>query len=675
MIKKFKMSTKQKPQNLSEKDFQVKWEDETNYKTIKKYFDPLFGEVVLMKNTKNDQEIMLKEKLSTFKTGAEKDILESRARLELNSIGLMKMLGYSVHSSKNFCSTSYIIKTFYEKFNKTLFNEKEIRKRNDSKFFTNELAELGFQILNGLSRLHSNNRVHGDIRLETIGIDNNFNNFSLLDRLGNTLNFEKIQLKNIHDLKILYMNSQLWQRLKNKNKSIITSPEQNDLFSLGMVILTIGHNNHKNEEFYNIDGTFNTVNLNSKIESFAFEHNTCLPLVNLVRDLLSDSNHLTFAIGKFEQHLQNFNLYKSSKNNIIYQIQSNPPNSNIITTTTNYVVENSSNKQNWFDNNLKTTYMNPVPVPSKNYFDNNINSSLIRQTSIQEKAMRGSRQFDYVQTKPSYQNFYSNQQPTNVITTVAQPQTVYTAMAQPQMVFNAIPQPNNSRITFCYNQPPVLAPTQINNFPVASNYWQNSTKEAFSTIPNSPFKNTLSSNLYRSPSNSSNPSSTIVYSHPIETKQQINESNSPFFSESICKYDPASEVISRPTGYFPEKHKSIVFMNYLDLNKSIGNTLNSSNISTLEQKKNEFNQIPAQTPIVLPKESPYKLQNNTPNKELFQNNFQSNSKVNTHFSNVIETKNWGQDQSNVSNSTFSQVSGGPRKTTRFILTDGGISQV
>ena len=104
---------KTKPTTLPDTEYNKTWAQEKNFKFIKRYNDPRFGEITVMKNHKTGEVIMVKEKMASSKKEATSDIMNLKSRQSLNHQNLLQMVDYSTQIKKELCSTHYISRAYY----------------------------------------------------------------------------------------------------------------------------------------------------------------------------------------------------------------------------------------------------------------------------------------------------------------------------------------------------------------------------------------------------------------------------------------------------------------------------------------------------------------------------------------------------------------------------------
>ena len=190
---------------VTPEDYERKSPIENDYTIMKKINDDRFGEVALIEDKQNHQQVlMVREKLNTSQKETESDIIQAKQRIKLNHPSLQKMLDFSCTSQRDFCSKFYKVRGFYEYRSNDLGREIVSRKKALEHFNSEELTNLLYQSVFGLKHLQDHGINFADLRPSHISFDNENNEYKLLDRLKNTSPAFEANLNNIVVGKKLY---------------------------------------------------------------------------------------------------------------------------------------------------------------------------------------------------------------------------------------------------------------------------------------------------------------------------------------------------------------------------------------------------------------------------------------------------------------------------------------
>lgn len=197
----------------------------------------------------------------------------------LNSQNNLKLLGYSSLTQKSLCSTSFVVRAFYE-FPKSDLNKISLMNKKEGKPMSGQLLQkAAFDSLQGLHNLHQNNQTHGNIQPMFIGKHKNDVDFLLMQDLYHNEDFERIQLNNLVDNDNVLMSPELYYKLEGKHKEQEVNPKKNDLFSLGASILTSG-NEQSIKDCYEKNGSFNNDVLIRHLQNFDSKYKAQQPMLS-----------------------------------------------------------------------------------------------------------------------------------------------------------------------------------------------------------------------------------------------------------------------------------------------------------------------------------------------------------------------------------------------------------
>ena len=318
MPKDKKAAPKKKPTkkpDLPIEEYKRTWPQEKNYKFVKRFNDPRFGEVSVVKNPTTNHVLMVKEKMVTSKMAATNDITELKSRMALNHPNLLKMVNYTTAIKKELCSTNYLSRAYYEFPRTDMHKEQLDRKKALTEFNDRELTHMTYQSLNGLNHLHSKGLAHGDLRPRLVGLDKTINGYSLLDRFADPTPIERCQTNNMVNNKDLYMGPQLYHKLKGKKKGGVFNKQKNDVYALGMTVLNTGTMDSV-KDCYLPDGRINQKRLDEHLEEFDKQHKHQNPVLShAVRRMLEEDEEKRPSVNQMMMELPSYDDFKRAEAN------------------------------------------------------------------------------------------------------------------------------------------------------------------------------------------------------------------------------------------------------------------------------------------------------------------------------------------------------------------------
>ena len=212
---------------------------EEQFEFEEKIKDDRFGTINILQNRYNPLEKLMQKEIKSKKLyDCEKDIFQVRERMRLNHQSLLKMIDYSIKQiPRTPKKPYYIVSGYYEYIKKNLKHDLTDRKRTKTHFTPTELLTLIEDLLEVMTFLQKNDRIHGDIRPKYISL---LQTTKLMDRLGDPRPPNQVQLSNLKSGKALYMSPCLFHVFMHKEKKLRHNPYKSDVFSLGMVVLECG---------------------------------------------------------------------------------------------------------------------------------------------------------------------------------------------------------------------------------------------------------------------------------------------------------------------------------------------------------------------------------------------------------------------------------------------------
>ena len=248
-----------------------RWARAIEFQSLRKYVDPMLGEVEVLKSSRTGELIAVRELRTTSELEAARYLATLRERQALNGGPMIRLDDVSTESSAGLCGRLYIIKGFYELSRLNLHTEMETRRRRGGGFAPAELAVILGQGLEALQRLQRAGTSHGDVRPETIGVEKSsseaprLEGVKLIDRLGDPSPLEQLQRNNKAAHREIFISPQLHRRLAQLGPPV--SPVANDFFALGLTVLAAGLL-EPFSELYAPAGVFREDRLEEKIAKF-----------------------------------------------------------------------------------------------------------------------------------------------------------------------------------------------------------------------------------------------------------------------------------------------------------------------------------------------------------------------------------------------------------------------
>lgn len=303
---------KQKTAPLPDTELNKTWEQEKSFKALKKFNDPRFGDISVIKNNSN-VVLMAKEKLASSKGEASDDVNYLRLRSDLNHPHLQKLVAYTATTNKELCSTTYTTRAFFEFPRTDAFKELSDRQKANETFSHDELIHLTYQSLAALSLIHQRGLSHGDIRPQLIGFDKQSKHFEILDRLADPTSIERCQTNNLVNKKDIYLAPQLYKKLKGKDKGATFNAQKNDIFALGLTILYLGEGKSI-QDIYTADGEVVPRKLQEHVMEFDIKCSDDNPLLcTMLKELLQFEESNRSEAGTILRNNPSYDEYKRNE--------------------------------------------------------------------------------------------------------------------------------------------------------------------------------------------------------------------------------------------------------------------------------------------------------------------------------------------------------------------------
>lgn len=378
-------SIKKVEEKLKPEDFNKASLMEKQYKSMGPLKgDKRFGDVTILKNETNNSKVFVKEKVSSNEAEATKDINSLKKRMDISHPNIQKLHDYSTSVKKEWCSTFYLSKGFYELPENDLAKEIAKRKKINTPFTHKELTHMAFQLTHGLNYLQSRNLSHGDIRPSFVGINDSKGEYKLLDRLENPEPVQNLY-KNylMRGNSDLYLSPELLKQIQSKNKTEVpVDKHKNDSWALGMTLLEAANLESVQNVYSNPENPkvkeFNAENLENNLRKMEDRYGNENPLFcGIVRKYLEVDeaerpcfNKMESEMPKYEdviEELENENLnddnnnyeFNNEEEHVVVNSGFNKPTNNAVNSkyvNSNNDLVNNYNYQNNYNPNPSNTY-------------------------------------------------------------------------------------------------------------------------------------------------------------------------------------------------------------------------------------------------------------------------------------------------------------------------------
>ena len=219
---------------------------EKDFKILKKFDDPRFGNVAIIEQPGNTRRLMMKEKVFNSKADLTAEIEAVRRRIAVHNSNLLPLVDYSTGSRSDFCSTFYWIKLYFEYPDHDL--EQELRRRaryNIVGLNGSELTHMLYQVSDAGAFLNANGFIHGDICPETIEMDNP-ERYRLVEKFGDLSRPDLIQASKLWTKADIYAAPEVHGKIRSgtfkpaKVFAVNDEMKKADVYSLGLTMLQAG---------------------------------------------------------------------------------------------------------------------------------------------------------------------------------------------------------------------------------------------------------------------------------------------------------------------------------------------------------------------------------------------------------------------------------------------------
>mmetsp|Transcript_8850 Transcript_8850/g.7822 ORF Transcript_8850/g.7822 Transcript_8850/m.7822 type:complete len:335 (-) Transcript_8850:835-1839(-) len=256
------------------------------YTVEKKIHDAHYGEVKVVKDSKEETEMILKEVNIDTKEGYEKILETYNRRVTVSHPNLVRLIGYTSNSQQGFCSSHYRVNIFIEILGKDLDFELKDRITTRTPFGENEILLVAENLINGLSYYQTQEVAHGDIRPFNIFVTEE-NAFKLSDPSLAIQQTNALSSAIIGNAKT-YLTPKTIKAVPEQDFQVEYDQFKADVYALGMTLLSLA-TLAQSEELYDYDqGTIDGIMLEQRLElvrngysNFTYE---------LIRDMLIEDD-------------------------------------------------------------------------------------------------------------------------------------------------------------------------------------------------------------------------------------------------------------------------------------------------------------------------------------------------------------------------------------------------
>ncbi len=216
---------------------------ENKYKKTGQSKNALFGEHFIYTNNETNTQIICKEKLYNDRTSLNRAIEDIKIKILNKHDYVLNLLDYSVEVQKNWCSTFYLLRAFYEypemSLKKMIVKRKKLSSM-EGNFKSEELTHLLYHQVEANSYLQENKITHGDLTPSTI-FRTNKGEFKLGFRSQSDMPPARKQMEKIMKKEPIYISPILFSSIKRREFDKIRHvAHKSDIYSLGLCILEAG---------------------------------------------------------------------------------------------------------------------------------------------------------------------------------------------------------------------------------------------------------------------------------------------------------------------------------------------------------------------------------------------------------------------------------------------------
>ena len=216
------------------------------YQFLQKTYHSLYGDIILIKNVKKNQQMVVKEILSTSLQDHNSQLRRTNYMQELKHPNLLEV-SYISADEKEIFSNCYKLHQMFEYHSLDLHTDLKLKKIHSQCFYSeDEILEFLKQMVSALAFLQSKGVIHGGVNVYSIVIDQCENKLfcKIIPPFGLKGHDNYEQVINLGPLaQGIYVSPRQMENLKDKRQpSPLFNGYKSDVFSLGCIALSMIRN-------------------------------------------------------------------------------------------------------------------------------------------------------------------------------------------------------------------------------------------------------------------------------------------------------------------------------------------------------------------------------------------------------------------------------------------------
>ena len=301
------------------------------YEVIRPIDDPNYGKVKLVKDTKSNRQMILKEFVFDTKEKYEEELKFFKARAAHEHPNIVHFIGYNSKDSSNLCSTFYKVSVFLEILITDLQSDFKERIRTLHNYTENDILLIAENISSALAYMQTHNLSHGDVRPLNIFVSGDGKSYKLTDPKleadRNSNGLIKAIFQSAHPL----LAPELASIVPTGEFAHNANPYQADIFSLGATLLQLATMKNSEDLYDYKKGTISQRLLDERLRQV---HQSYSELTfALIRDMLSiqpnqrpTAVQIQQAVAPYKQDIVHQHSIKLEKHASFGPIDSTPKN-------------------------------------------------------------------------------------------------------------------------------------------------------------------------------------------------------------------------------------------------------------------------------------------------------------------------------------------------------------